>query len=242
MPKILFWNVEHLSDSSTQTKQERINGTISSQKADISAFCEVMKSSTQFETVSDHYRKETSHSLCYAAVGKDGNTSVTMSPVAVTVPDWWAGQVKGGKDVSNYLVRPVVELERPMPVARWPRIFMLHAKSGAGQGGAALAAYNIAKACGSSDWLLFGDLNCTPEQLEVWLKWAKGFDPGFGYVVAPPDRPTRMRAYKMTDDPEKAKPKSERMLDYAVHSVNVKVEVTVITRTQSDHKPIILNF
>lgn len=220
--KVMFWNVQHLSDNSKVSKIDRITKTLHYVNADVKLLCEVMATCKYAALEAHTYRRTTGHTLRYAAMNAGLNRLPIRAMNNLTVGQRFAKSFKGGASVNFWLVRKLVEVRHGL--ANWPRLFMLHANAAKGVKCTTVCAMWLADNI-AGDWLLVGDFNGTPEKMDAMMDLMT-----VNVSICPPDGWTHSSGKKTA------------MLDYAICSPGMTATVSVVRRDESDHRPIVVSW
>jgi endonuclease/exonuclease/phosphatase (EEP) superfamily protein YafD len=222
--RILFWNTQHLADSSTDRKEQRILGTVQANAAQVNILCEMMQSYVKFNVYLATYNAQTPHTLGYSAVDLAAANNIGVTSYDVEVSDDFARQNKGGHNVRHFFNRKPIEILHNLH--GWPRLFALHANASKGLSCTTITALDFESNI-AAPWILVGDFNTEPEQAETNLNYY-----GSDAVVSPPSFPTHTSSSG-----------KKRSLDYAIHSDDFNsVVVRTLRRSVSDHDPIIIDW
>ena len=220
--KVMFWNVQHLSENSKESKVDRITKTLQHVNADVKLLCEVMASYRGADSEAHTYRRTTGHTLRYAAMDA-GLNRLQIRPVNnLTVGQRFAKSFKGGASVNFWLVRKLVKIRHNF--RNWPQLFMIHANAAKGVKCTTVCAMWLAENI-RGPWLLVGDFNGTPEKMDAMMNLLT-----VNVSICPPNGWTHSSGKKTA------------MLDYAICSPGMNATVNVVRRDESDHRPIVVSW
>lgn len=220
--KVMFWNVQHLAEGSSDKKVERINKTLQYTNTDVKLLCEVMATYKGATSEAHTYRRTTGHTLRYAAMNAGLNRLPIRAVDEVRVLNRFAKSFKGGARINFWLVRKLVEIQHGL--ANWPRLFMIHANAAKGVKCTTVCAMWLADNI-AGDWLLVGDFNGTPEKMNAMMNLMT-----VNVSICPPNGWTHSSGKKTA------------MLDYAICSPGMTATVGVVRRDESDHRPIVVSW
>lgn len=220
--KVMFWNVQHLSDNSDPNKVERITKTVQGVNAEVKLLCEVMSTYRGAASEAHTYRRTTGHTLRYAACDAGLNRLPIRAVNEVKVAQRFAKSFKGGARISFWLVRKLVEVQHGL--ANWPRLFMIHSNAAKGVKCTTVCAMWLAENI-PGEWLLVGDFNGSPEKMAAMMNLMT-----VNVSICRPDDWTHSSGKKTA------------MLDYAICSPGMTATVGVVRRNQSDHRPILVSW
>ncbi|MCX2836365.1 hypothetical protein [Microbulbifer thermotolerans] len=179
--RLLFWNTQRLGKGSPELKYIYTEGVLaegfSNLGVDIAVLCEVTSGLTigpsaldKQVVVAKRTRKRTQAQLGYAGLASD-LTQIQMTPApirnySIATSTGWL--LKGGTKFDNQSKRRVAYLGQDRGVG--PHLFMYHANA---SGKAAALTSWVAKSCNEETagrFLLVGDFNCSPIQLEATMR------------------------------------------------------------------------
>lgn len=222
---ITFWNVKRLGQS-TAAARATVLQTLASQwrDPDLSLYCELSTMCANPPAQNLTYRRENASQLCYGAVS--AGVSINLDPVRLVASTVYrAAGFGGGNQFDQLADRALAHVGNHGGA----EVYLIHAPSG-GRGLEVMSfvATSLAESYPADQpWLVVGDFNVTPEDLEAGPANVAAY-------IHRPNVPT-FRSHSSGGWAE---------YDYALANFNVDVRAmrSQYWREATDHSPILVQF
>lgn len=230
MPTVTFWNVQHLSGTAGNVRAAKIQSVVGKRSSDLNLLCEVQTNAIAWAPINANYRAKTTRQLCYAVLDRD------LSPVAgavgldaLTITDRYKSLAqKGGNYADRVMSRKAIYL-----TAGTFTIYAFHAPSShkAIRSVAMVLDHILGLAATKAidQWVMLGDMNCTPEDFKKVVDWTAAAD----YRVVSTGFRTHRSASSNNQDSSR-----DQELDWAITNIKDLKLTSPRSEAASDHSPI----